>query len=152
MRHLTLPQNVEQAHEFMRLATIEAAKFGVAPEQPVVPEITDEMVIKGAEYLHDSGVRVNDDSINATEQQQRLCVGLFKHMCEYAPQPPVEQPAVTEEDKIVQVSGFGVNNTINTQCDYMLAAVTESGKVVMSMGDGIWCDVSPEPPQQGGCE
>ena len=48
-----------------------------------------------------------------------------------------------KKDPIVQVSGFGVKNTVNTQCDYMLVGLTKSGRVVMSTGDGIWCDVSP---------
>ena len=47
-------------------------------------------------------------------------------------------------DKIIQVSGFSVSNTNNTQCDYFLVALTESGKVVMSTGDGEWADVSPK--------
>ena len=47
-------------------------------------------------------------------------------------------------DKIIQVSGFGVKNTHNTQCDYMLVGLTESGKVVMSTGDGQWSNVGPE--------
>ena len=47
-------------------------------------------------------------------------------------------------DRIVQVSGFGVNNTHITQSDYFLVAVTESGKVVISRGDCQWSDVSPK--------
>ena len=46
------------------------------------------------------------------------------------------------KDKIIQVTGFGVANTSNTQCDYMLVGLTESGKVMMSTGDGNWADVS----------
>ena len=45
-------------------------------------------------------------------------------------------------DKIIQVSGFGVANTKNTQCDYMLIALTESGRILLSCGDGEWSDVS----------
>lgn len=48
------------------------------------------------------------------------------------------------KDKIIQVSGFGVANTNNTQCDYILIALTESGKVLMAYGDGAWRDISPE--------
>ena len=48
----------------------------------------------------------------------------------------------SQGDKITQVSGFGVSNTVNTQCDYMLTAVTASGKVLMSTGDGVWADVT----------
>ena len=48
------------------------------------------------------------------------------------------------QDKIVQVSGFGVNNTKNTQCDYLLVALTERGKVLLSTGDGKWTDVGPD--------
>lgn len=46
-------------------------------------------------------------------------------------------------DKIIQVSGFGVENTQSTQCNYMLIALTESGKVILSQGDGQWSDVGP---------
>lgn len=45
-------------------------------------------------------------------------------------------------DKIIQASGFGVRNTQATQCDYLLVAVTESGRVLMSCGDGRWTDVT----------
>jgi len=62
-------------------------------------------------------------------------------------------------DKIVSVSGFAVNNTANTQCDYMLVGLTESGRVVISRGDRDWVDVSPlatsdapQPQQQAGCK
>ena len=44
------------------------------------------------------------------------------------------------KDKIIQVSGFGVNNTQRTQTDYMLVALTQSGKVLLSQGDGRWTD------------
>ena len=47
-------------------------------------------------------------------------------------------------DKIIQVSGFGVANTSTTQCNYLLVGLTESGKVVLSTGDGHWADVSPK--------
>ena len=45
-------------------------------------------------------------------------------------------------ERIVQVSGFGVANTMQTQCNYMLVALTAAGRVLMSRGDGIWADVS----------
>lgn len=48
------------------------------------------------------------------------------------------------KDKIIQVSGFGVENTNTTQCNYMIVGVTESGKVVISRGDGEWGDISPK--------
>jgi hypothetical protein len=54
---------------------------------------------------------------------------------------------VPEQDKIIQVSGFGVKNTMSTQCEYLLVALTESGKVLLSTGDRIWCDVSAVPPE-----
>ena len=44
------------------------------------------------------------------------------------------------KDKIIQVSGFGVNNTQRTQTDYMLVALTQNGKVLLSQGDGKWTD------------
>ena len=44
------------------------------------------------------------------------------------------------KDKIIQVSGFGVNNTQRTQTDYMLVALTQNGKVLLSQGDGKWAD------------
>lgn len=47
------------------------------------------------------------------------------------------------EDKIIQITGFGVKNTKNTQCDYMIAGLTKSGKVVITQGDGIWTDIGP---------
>lgn len=53
-------------------------------------------------------------------------------------------------EKIIQVSGFGVHNTNQTQCDYMLVAVTNEGRVVMSMGDREWTDVSPRLPSNEG--
>jgi len=49
------------------------------------------------------------------------------------------------EDKIIQVSGFGVEYNSATQCNYLLCALTESGKVLLSTGDGVWIDVSPKP-------
>ena len=53
-------------------------------------------------------------------------------------------------DKIIQVSGFQVASTRHTQCDYLLVALTESGKVVLSTGDEKWADVSPAPEQEAG--
>ena len=54
------------------------------------------------------------------------------------------------KDKIIQVSGFGVNNTSQTQCDYIIAALTESGRVLMSIGDKDWWDITPLPaPPKG---
>ena len=47
-------------------------------------------------------------------------------------------------DPIIQVSGFGVENTYTTQCNYMLVGLTKYGKVLLSTGDGTWCDVSPK--------
>lgn len=54
------------------------------------------------------------------------------------------------DDPIVQVSGFGVENTPSTQCNYMLVALTKSGRVLMSMGDREWADVSPRTLAQSG--
>lgn len=48
------------------------------------------------------------------------------------------------KDKIIQISGFGVDNTQDTQCNYMIIGLTESGKVVITRGDGIWADISPK--------
>jgi len=45
-------------------------------------------------------------------------------------------------DKIIKVNGFGVGYNFRTQTDYMLVALTENGKVLMSTGDGHWCDVT----------
>ncbi len=64
-----------------------------------------------------------------------------------------EKPAASDlsvsagSDPIVQVSGFGVENTMQTQCNFLLVGLTKSGKVVLSTGDGIWSDVSPKPNQ-----
>lgn len=44
-------------------------------------------------------------------------------------------------DKIVQVSGFGVQSA---ERDYMLVALTQSGTVLMSTGDGSWTNVGPK--------
>jgi hypothetical protein len=49
----------------------------------------------------------------------------------------------TKTDTIVQVSGFGVARNQHTQCDYMLVALTESGKVLLSVEGYEWMDVSP---------
>ena len=53
-----------------------------------------------------------------------------------------------KKDKIIQVSGFGVENTVTTQCNYLLVALTEDGKVLLSTGDGKWGDVSPRTNDQ----
>lgn len=50
-----------------------------------------------------------------------------------------------EIEKLIQVSGFGVANTNQTQCDYMLVGLTNTGRVLMSMGNRDWVDVSPTP-------
>ena len=72
------------------------------------------------------------------------------------PTPSPEHRMVPVEptgERVVQVSGFGVENTSSTQCNYMLVAVTNTGRVVMSMGDREWTDVSPKlaatPPVDG---
>lgn len=49
----------------------------------------------------------------------------------------------TSKEKIVQVSGFGVENTEDTQTNYMVVAVTDRGRVVISCGDTRWSDISP---------
>lgn len=51
-------------------------------------------------------------------------------------------------DKIIQVSGFGIKDTTITQCDYMVVGLTESGKVVITNGDGEWVDISPKEKEQ----
>lgn len=51
------------------------------------------------------------------------------------------------KDKIIQVSGFGIANTQDTQCNYLIVGVTMSGKVVITIGDGIWSDISPKASQ-----
>lgn len=47
------------------------------------------------------------------------------------------------KEQIIQVSGFGVNNNMYTQCDYMVVGVTNFGRVVISRGDGEWSDIGP---------
>lgn len=49
-----------------------------------------------------------------------------------------------KEDKIIQVSGFGVENTSLTQCNYLIVGLTESGQVVITTGDGVWANISPK--------
>ena len=44
-------------------------------------------------------------------------------------------------DKIIQVSGFGVQGK---DYDYLLTAVTEDGRILISCGDSRWTDVSPQ--------
>jgi len=46
------------------------------------------------------------------------------------------------KDKIIQISGFGVENTQGTQCNYMIVGLTESGKVLITQGDRVWADIS----------
>lgn len=58
--------------------------------------------------------------------------------------PLKQAKGILMNDKIIQVSGFSVQNTAHTQCDFMLVAVTESGKVLMSTGDGRWASVGPK--------
>ena len=48
------------------------------------------------------------------------------------------------DDRIIQVSGFGVSNTNDTKCDYMVVGVTVGGRVVITTGDGMWADISPK--------
>lgn len=54
-----------------------------------------------------------------------------------------EDTNTPDSDPIVQVSGFGVANTMYTQSDYYLVALTKTGKVMLSNGDGKWCDMTP---------
>ena len=56
----------------------------------------------------------------------------------------MKQTKVDDGDRIVQVSGFGVNNTSRTQSDFMVVGLTQDGRVVITNGDGIWCDISPK--------
>ena len=51
------------------------------------------------------------------------------------------------EDKIIQISGFGVENNQSTQCSYMIVGLTESGKVLITRGDGEWADINPKASQ-----
>ena len=56
------------------------------------------------------------------------------------------------KDKIIQVSGFGVENNQSTQCSYMIVGLTQSGKVVITSGDGIWADISSNAPHNQALE
>lgn len=47
-------------------------------------------------------------------------------------------------DKIKKICGFGVKNTALTQSDFMIAALTENGKVIVANHQGIWVDFTPE--------
>ncbi len=49
------------------------------------------------------------------------------------------------EDKIIQVSGFAVN-PLNCHTDFLIVGVTESGRVLITEGDGQWGDISPPSP------
>jgi hypothetical protein len=44
-------------------------------------------------------------------------------------------------DRITQVSGFGIANTIDTQSNYAVVALTEAGRVLISMGGREWEDL-----------
>lgn len=44
-------------------------------------------------------------------------------------------------DKIIQASGFPYINS-SDQSMYLLVAVTEYGRVLMSEGDGRWADIT----------
>ena len=44
-----------------------------------------------------------------------------------------------KEDKIIQASGFALSPD-----KYIVIAVTESGKVLASEGDGLWADIGPK--------
>ena len=46
-------------------------------------------------------------------------------------------------DKIIQVSGFGVENNFQTQSSWMVVGLLQDGRVVITNGDGVWCDISP---------
>ena len=87
--------------------------------------------------------------------------GIPKDICGMCYHPKTEAATCNREDcdlssaspcsdPIVQVSGFGVENTYTTQCNYLLVGLTKSGKVVLSRGDGIWSDVSPNPDKNMG--
>jgi hypothetical protein len=52
------------------------------------------------------------------------------------------------DDPIIQVSGFGVAATRDTPAYYMLVALTQCGKVLLSRGDHKWWDVSPRSTQK----
>lgn len=53
-----------------------------------------------------------------------------------------------QHDQIISVSGFGVEDTVSTQCNYMLVGLTVSGKVLLSTGDGKWTDVTGKKPER----
>jgi hypothetical protein len=53
------------------------------------------------------------------------------------------------DEKIVQVSGFSVDPArFDNQVDYMVVGVTNTGRVVITTGDGQWGDISPKKPPE----
>jgi hypothetical protein len=59
-----------------------------APPSFAVPEaVTDSMVMRGAEWLHDHGLSIDGDPASATDQMQEIAEGLFSAMLTAAPQP-----------------------------------------------------------------
>lgn len=59
-----------------------------APPSVAVPEaVTDSMVMRGAEWLHDHGLSIDGDPASATDQMQEIAEGLFSAMLTAASQP-----------------------------------------------------------------
>ena len=56
---------------------------------------------------------------------------------------------MSKKEKIIQVSGFGVENTRTTQSNFMIVGLTNAGKVVITTGDGVWSDISPKDNSTG---
>jgi hypothetical protein len=71
---------------------------------------TDEMVIRGAEYLHDSGVRFEGD--DCTDEQQELAEGVFRAMLAAAPTPEGD-PQRDERDPVAWLFRFKTDREPN---------------------------------------
>lgn len=107
-------------------------------------------LIKGVRILLDE----KDYDRTGHENMKRAQLVGEEILAELLNQAPTEalQPASPDkevnDDSITQVSGFGVTNNFQTQCDYMLVGLTKTGRVVISRGDRIWADVSPITPSE----
>ena len=53
------------------------------------------------------------------------------------------------EDRILQVSGFGVASAATTQWNFALVALTANGRVLLSRRAGEWHDVGPKDRAEG---
>lgn len=63
------------------------AGYNQALSAPRVPMATDAMIYRGAEWLHDHGMRIDGDPIDAAEQMEKIAEGVFEAMLTASPEP-----------------------------------------------------------------